>query len=152
VQAGRRLLQGAQYRYALTAYCGGSPLQDRIDMVLTDASGNIIWQLQGKRECAKQQSIHSLQNFTILLWKRIGQIDQCCRQELVLSIHVVSVHGMAPAVSHWLPATPLLRLPTNSMQSKKHPESLLCDISCGLCMCREWHGGRAWPDDQPQPQ
>ena len=21
---------------------------------------------------------------------------------------------------------------------------------CGLCMCREWHGGRARPDDQPQ--
>ena len=55
VQAGRRLLQGAPYRYALTAYCGGSPQQDHIDMVLTDAAGTAIWQLQGKHDCAKQQ-------------------------------------------------------------------------------------------------
>ena len=67
MQAGRRLLQGAPYRFMLTAYCGGSPLQDRIGMVLTDASGNVIWRLQGKRECSKQQSIQSLQNSTILL-------------------------------------------------------------------------------------
>ena len=67
MQAGRRLLQGAPYRYELTAYCGGSPLQDRIDMTLTDASGNVIWRLQGKRERAKQQSTMSLQETTSLL-------------------------------------------------------------------------------------
>lgn len=72
LQAGRRLLQGGPYRYELTAYCGGSPLQDRIDMVLTDASGNAIWQLQGKRERTTQQIILSVHGITNLMWERIS--------------------------------------------------------------------------------
>jgi hypothetical protein len=73
VQAGRRLLQGGLYRYELTAYCGGSPLQDRIDMVLTDASGTVIWRLQGKCECARQQNTLSLQDVAYLMWDSINQ-------------------------------------------------------------------------------
>lgn len=45
--AGRRLLQGGPFSYALTAYCGGSPMHDRIEMTLTDGSGNVVWQLEG---------------------------------------------------------------------------------------------------------
>ena len=61
VQAGRRLLQGAPYRYTLMAYCSGSPLQDKIDMVLTDTSGDVIWRLQGKCTTATQQHLLLLQ-------------------------------------------------------------------------------------------
>ena len=86
VQAGRRLLQGAPYRYALTAYCGGSPQQDHIDMVLTDAASTVIWQLQGKHECANQQNTLSLQGVTTLMRECIGQSQPMLSRRAVLDV------------------------------------------------------------------
>lgn len=43
------VLQGPSgYSFSLTAYAaGGRPLEDTVDMTLTDGAGSVIWQISG---------------------------------------------------------------------------------------------------------
>lgn len=52
----RRLLEGT-YTYNLTAYAGGSPEMDSVELTLMDSTGTIVWQLSGESTPCKSAAI-----------------------------------------------------------------------------------------------